>query len=71
MISHFQWKEIRNNLVRREWEFSFFYAGTYFQGRYHKDGTIEWPTASPNADVIKTIEMQIHDLMLYHVYEDH
>ncbi|MFC5713587.1 YheE family protein [Thalassorhabdus alkalitolerans] len=70
MISHFQWKELRNNLVRREWAFSFYYKGTFYKGTYYKDGTIEWTLKEPENEKEK-VEQQIHDLMLYHIYEDH
>ncbi|WP_017728707.1 YheE family protein [Halalkalibacterium ligniniphilum] len=69
MISHFQWKERRNNLVRREWTFSFFHAGTYYTGIYFKDGSITWNQPDPATEQQPLFESQIHDLMLYHVYE--
>ncbi|WP_209124331.1 DUF5342 family protein [Alkalihalobacillus sp. BA299] len=71
MISHFQWKELRNNLVRQEWEFSFFYKGNYFRGMYYKNGAIEWSETTPTEAEKKQLEMQVHDLFLYHVYEEH
>lgn len=71
MLSHFQWKELRNNLVRREWSFSFYFEGTYFTGVYHKDGSIDWGDLSLSDERKKRLEPQIHDLMLYHVYEQH
>jgi hypothetical protein len=71
LISHFQWKELRNNLVRREWAFSFFYAGSYLTGTYHKDGSIDWNHPVPTEDKKKELEPKVHDLMLYHVYEEH
>ncbi|UOE95467.1 MULTISPECIES: YheE family protein [Bacillaceae] len=71
MLSHFQWKELRNNLVRQEWEISFFFEGTYYRGTYFKDGSIEWHTLPKTDDDRRKLELQVHDLMLYHVYEDH
>ncbi|MGO4887513.1 DUF5342 family protein [Anaerobacillus sp. MEB173] len=71
MISHFQWKVIKDNLVRSEWAFSFFYSGSYYKGTYFKDGSIEWQGLKPDEKVLKDIELHIHDLMLYHVYEKH
>ncbi len=71
MISHFQWKELKNNLIRKEWEFSFFYKGTSFKGIYFMNGSITWLVTPPTEQEQKTLEGQIHDLMLYHVYEEH
>ncbi|WP_018924229.1 YheE family protein [Salsuginibacillus kocurii] len=71
MITHFQWKELKNNWINREWSFSFFYRGTFLKGKYYKDGTIEWVSDKPPETEQSTIESQVHDLMLYHVYEDH
>ncbi|TWI56194.1 YheE family protein [Halalkalibacter nanhaiisediminis] len=71
MISHFQWKELRNNLVRREWTISFFHKGQYITGIYHQNGTIAWNESLLTNDSKKELEPQIHELMLYHVYEEH
>lgn len=71
MISHFQWKELRNNLARREWSFSFFHEGQYVTGIYHKNGTVEWNGPLLTDEKRKELEPHIHDLMLYHVYEEH
>ncbi|BAB04862.1 YheE family protein [Halalkalibacterium halodurans] len=71
MISHFQWKELRNNLLRREWSFSFFTQGTYYHGIYDKEGAIHWGTPAPSDALKQTLEPKIHDLMLYHIYEEH
>ncbi|ARK29150.1 YheE family protein [Halalkalibacter krulwichiae] len=71
MLSHFQWKELRNNLVRREWAFSFFFDGNYITGIYHKNGEIDWGEANLTSNQKEILEPQIHDLMLYHVYEQH
>ncbi|WP_100371897.1 YheE family protein [Bacillus sp. FJAT-45037] len=71
MISHFQWKEIRNNLVRQEWAFSFYYQGQYLTGSYHKDGSMTWGQPTPSVEQRQELEPRIHDLMLYHVYEEH
>lgn len=71
MISHFQWKEIKNNLVRQEWEFSFFYKGAQQRGMYFKDGSIQWYPPEPAEKERKALESQVHDLFLYHIYEQH
>lgn len=68
MITHFQFKELANNFIRREWGFSFNYEGQYITGKYYKNGKIDWN--HPLTDnQIKILEPRIHDLMLYHVYE--
>ncbi|MFB5663170.1 DUF5342 family protein [Alteribacillus sp. HJP-4] len=69
MISHFQWAERINNLVRKEWSFSFYFKGTYFTGIYNMDGTIDWNGSVPAEH--EKLEAGLHDLFLYHVYEDH
>ncbi|MFB4163721.1 DUF5342 family protein [Alteribacillus sp. JSM 102045] len=71
MITHFQWSERKNNWLRKEWKFSFFFKGNYFNGIYFKDGTIEWAGNTPPSNDLKNIEAQVHDLVLYHIFEDH
>lgn len=71
MISHFQWKEIKNNWINREWAISFYYKGEHVKGSYFKDGSIDLPLDSFPREEQDKITSQIHDLMLYHVYEDH
>lgn len=72
MITHFQLKEIKNNMINQEWEFSFHYNKTLFRGKYFKDGHIKWlsPTSIEQEDE-RFLTSCVHDLMLYHVYEDH
>ncbi|WP_332694080.1 DUF5342 family protein [Halalkalibacter lacteus] len=69
MIAHFQWKS--NNLVLREWSFSFFHEGQYITGMYYKDGQIDWGPSALTAKTKMKLKPYIHDLMLYHVYEQH
>ncbi|MDT8862043.1 YheE family protein [Alkalihalobacillus sp. MEB130] len=71
MLVHFQYKELRNNLLRREWSFSFFYEGRYMTGTYYKDGRIKWNDDDLTLEKKEKLEPHIHDLMLYHVYEEH
>ncbi|GAE35657.1 DUF5342 family protein [Halalkalibacter akibai] len=71
MISHFQWKELKNNLVRSEWAFSFFHEGHYYTGTYFKDGSINWNQDTLTLEKKKLLEPKLHDLMLFHVYENH
>ncbi|MDA3128574.1 DUF5342 family protein [Aliibacillus thermotolerans] len=70
MISHFQWQEKKNNLLQKEWAFSFYYQGKYLTGTYLQTGKITWDNEPSSLDKEK-LEASIHDLMLYHVFEDH
>ncbi|PRO64651.1 DUF5342 family protein [Alkalicoccus urumqiensis] len=67
MIQHFQWKAHRPS----GWSFSFYHQGARYRGFYHRDGTIRWDQPETRPEKAETLEGQIHDLMLYHVYEDH
>ncbi|RKL68517.1 hypothetical protein CR203_00205 [Salipaludibacillus neizhouensis] len=72
MITHFQLKEIKNNMINQEWEFTFFYKKNKYKGKYFKNGEITWIHPSSITTEDKTfLESCVHDLMLYHVYEDH
>ncbi|MFC0473717.1 DUF5342 family protein [Halalkalibacter kiskunsagensis] len=68
MLAHFQWK---SNLSLREWSFSFFHDGQFITGTYYKNGHIKWGQSVLTAESKKKLEPHIHDLMLYHVYEQH
>ncbi|WEG12056.1 DUF5342 family protein [Pullulanibacillus sp. KACC 23026] len=69
MFTHFTYQPfIASESRRREYQFSFYYKGTYFQGIYHFDGSIDWQNEPDEADK-KALISQIHELMLYHVYE--
>lgn len=72
MITHFQLKEIKNNMINQEWKFSFFYKKEAYKGNYFKNGEITWiqPSLIDKEDKV-FLESCVHDLMLYHVYEDH
>lgn len=67
MITHFQWKSLYGNGELPGWSFSFFYNKQRYTGIYHKNGQIEW--TGPEPDDSQTVAKQIHELMLYHVYE--
>ncbi|TVP83965.1 MAG: hypothetical protein EA344_07905 [Alkalicoccus sp.] len=68
MIQHFQWKE----RPPFGWTFTFYYKQTRHKGTYQKDGKIHWQVPEVIAPDDKSfLETAVHDLMLYHIYEDH
>ncbi|MFB4162097.1 DUF5342 family protein [Geomicrobium sp. JSM 1781026] len=69
MFSHFQYETIKNNWVAKEWKFSFFYKGVHCEGTYSGEGQVKWLHA-PKED-IEQVETHVHDLMLYHEFEEH
>lgn len=71
MITHFQWYEKKNNWLRKEWAFSFYFKGSYYHGVYFKDGSIKWEGEQPPSNELENITTQVHDLVLYHIFEDH
>jgi hypothetical protein len=72
LLTHFQLKEIKNNMINQEWEFSFFYKKNRYRGKYYKNGDIKWLSPSSlEEEEEKFLSSCVHDLMLYHVYEDH
>ncbi|MEH7356348.1 YheE family protein [Neobacillus drentensis] len=68
MLMHFQFKPLFENKNIPGWNFSFYYKKKRFTGIYHQTGKIEWTTNIPEQD-IEALTSQIHELMLYHVYE--
>ncbi|RLQ97319.1 YheE family protein [Falsibacillus albus] len=69
MIQHFQYQSMYKNKQLPGWTFSFYYKQIRYEGIYHQNGSIEWTTSAPPQDSIEAISSQIHDLMLYHVYD--
>lgn len=69
MISHFQFKSIYQHQQLPGWTFSFYYQKQKFSGIYHQNGEIEWTGPNPKQDEEEKLKVQIHELMLYHVYE--
>ncbi|MBB6449555.1 hypothetical protein HNR44_001504 [Geomicrobium halophilum] len=70
VLTHFQFKTLKNNWISKKWKVSFFHQGKLCEGIYLQDGTIEWEN-KPSVEQLEKVEMQVHDLMLYHIYEDH
>lgn len=70
MISHFQIKPFYKNSLLPGWHLSFFFKGQSVKATYHKDGKIEFDgSATFSPEEIVQVEKQIHELMLFHVYE--
>ncbi|WP_201715390.1 YheE family protein [Rossellomorea arthrocnemi] len=69
MIQHFQYKSMFENKQLPGWTFSFYFRGTKYTGTYHKDGRIEWNGTFPPAEKEEDLKKQLHELMLFHVYE--
>ncbi|HZG70766.1 MAG TPA: YheE family protein [Chondromyces sp.] len=69
MLLHFQYKPLYQGQKLPGWRFSFFYQNIHYRGTYNGNGTIEWQHLPPNEDEKKQLEKQIHELMIYHVYE--
>ncbi|MBS2968207.1 YheE family protein [Metabacillus sp. KIGAM252] len=69
MVQHFQWKPLFKQANLPGWRISFYFKGTHYDGIYHKNGQVEWGTAIPPGDEEEHLVSQIHELMLFHVYE--
>ncbi|WP_102271937.1 YheE family protein [Cytobacillus massiliigabonensis] len=68
MLTHFQYKKLYANTEIPGWNISFYFHKQKFHGIYHQNGQIEWTSQPPREeDEIRLIE-QIHELMLFHVY---
>lgn len=71
MITHFTFKSfLATESRRREYLFSFFFEGESLKGIYHYNGEIEWLDPKPADQHIDTLQSRIHELMLYHVYDN-
>ena len=70
MISHFTFQSLYQTEKIPGWSFSFYYEGKRYTGVYHKDGSIEWTNALPSESSLKELESRLHELMLYHVYDN-
>lgn len=69
MLTHFQYKSLYENSEILGWRFSFYYMKQRYSGIYHSEGRIEWSSGIPSGDFITNLESQVHELMLYHVYD--
>ncbi|PQD95546.1 hypothetical protein CYL18_09695 [Pradoshia eiseniae] len=70
MISHFTFQSLYQTEKIPGWSFSFYYEGKRYTGVYHKDGSIEWTNNLPSESSLKELESRLHELMLYHVYDN-
>jgi hypothetical protein len=69
MVLHFQFKAMYEGKKLPGWTFSFYFQKQRFTGIYHPNGTIEWTGERPNEKDEVKLKEQIHELMLFHVYE--
>jgi hypothetical protein len=69
MLTHFQYKPLFENKNIPGWNFSFYYKKQRYSGIYQQSGKIEWTSNKPEQDDIDKVTSQIHELMLFHVYE--
>ncbi|OLS36445.1 YheE family protein [Bacillus sp. MRMR6] len=69
MLMHFQFKPLFENKNIPGWNFSFYHNKKRYTGLYHQSGKIEWTANTPEQKDIESLISQIHELMLYHVYE--
>ncbi|HEY4553837.1 MAG TPA: YheE family protein [Bacillaceae bacterium] len=69
MLQHFQYQSLYEDKRLPGWKFSFYHNGSRFEGLYHASGKIEWSSQAPEGAVEPVLQKQIHDLMLYHVYD--
>ncbi|PTY81288.1 DUF5342 family protein [Heyndrickxia sporothermodurans] len=71
MIQHFKYKSLYKNQQLPGWYISFYHQKEKHEGVYHPDGKIEWTSSySFDTETEKNVKKQIHELMLYHVYDN-
>jgi Family of unknown function (DUF5342) len=69
LITHFQYKPLFKQANLPGWRISFYFKGIHYDCIYQKNGQIEWGTMTPPSEYESDIHSQIHELMLFHVYE--
>ncbi|HET7616128.1 MAG TPA: DUF5342 family protein [Bacillales bacterium] len=70
MFQHFTFKPMPSKKrLRKDYRISFYYKGTYFRAVYRYNGKIDWDDTVPADDEREKVESQIHELMLFHVYD--
>jgi hypothetical protein len=68
MVSHFQWKPLFKQLPG--WKIRFYSKGVFYEAIYNKDGSLEWNGTKPPEQDYPVLEKEIHELMLFHVYDN-
>lgn len=69
MLQHFQYKPLYENKQLPGWKVQFYYQKQRYECVYHQDGKIEWSSSEPPVQMQEKIKIQIHEFMLFHVYE--
>lgn len=69
MITHFQCFPLYKQPSIPGWRFTFYFQKRQYAGIYHPDGKIEWTLAPPEDAKQERINKQIHELMVFHVYD--
>ncbi|MBS4218138.1 DUF5342 family protein [Bacillus sp. FJAT-49711] len=69
MLQHFQIRSLFDEKELPGWIFSFYYQQCKYNGTYHSNGKIEWQSEPPDKASLMNVEKQIHDLMIYHIYD--
>jgi hypothetical protein len=69
LITHFQFKSLFENKDMPGWHFSFYYKKQKYTGIYHQNGDMQWTSEKPSDEDVDQLKEQIHELMLFHVYD--
>ncbi|MCJ8005890.1 YheE family protein [Lederbergia wuyishanensis] len=70
MLQHFQLRPLYDETKLPGWNFSFYFHQQKYTGIYHPNGNIEWKSISPDEHHLLALEKQIHDLMIFHIYDN-
>ncbi|WP_071459056.1 YheE family protein [Bacillus massilinigeriensis] len=70
MIQHFQFTPLYENNELPGWNFSYYFKRVKYTGIYQSDGKIFWNSPAPCAETEELLKSQIHELMLFHVYDN-
>ncbi|MEK3887542.1 DUF5342 family protein [Bacillus sp. FSL K6-3431] len=70
MLQHFQFQSLFADKRLPGWTFSFYLKQQKYAGVYHPDGNIEWSNNKPEHGHLDKLQKQIHDLMIYHIYDE-
>ncbi|MBM7659954.1 hypothetical protein JOC85_000721 [Bacillus mesophilus] len=69
MLSHFNFKPLFKDQSLPGWYIRFYYKGNLYEATYQKDGSIDWKEEQPSSEDLPSVVSQIHELMLFHVYD--